>query len=532
MVISTATGRDGTAAFPHDYGDSMDRLILAHDLGTSANKATLFSEDGKLVASATHPYQSDFLPGGVAEQNPEDWWTAVCASTQMLLETQDASRVAAIAFSGTMMGCLCVDKNGVPLRKHMMYCDQRATKQADEFIEKAGDEAIYRISGNRPSAAYCAAKYMWVKENQPDIYRNTHKMLNAKDYLNFRMTGRLATDPTDASGTNIYDLKTGTWSEQLIEASGLDASIFPDIVPSTQVLGELTGEAARAMGLRAGIPVMAGAADGMCASVGVGSVAPGNAYNCVGSSAWIAITSEKPIYDPLQRTITFAHAVPGLFNPMGIMQVGGGVYAWLKNVMCLWETEKAAREGGSVYELMNKAAASSPPGANGLIFLPHLLGERTPRWNSLARGGFVGLAMPHKRGDLIRAVLEGVALNLAISVDIFREFGYPIKEMTMIGGAAKGDVWRQIMADVYNAEILRPNYLDEATSTGAAVIAGIGSGIYKDFSVIDQFFRIVDKTTPNPANFPVYKRKKALFDKVYFALEPLFPEFADEADGE
>lgn len=506
-----------------------DRLILAHDLGTSANKATLFSEDGRLVASATYPYRSEFLPGGAAEQDPEDWWTAVCASTQTLLETREADRVAAIAFSGTMMGCLCVDGNGVPLRKHMMYCDQRATRQADAFIEKAGADVIYRISGNRPSAAYCAAKYMWVKENQPGVYRRTHKMLNAKDYLNFRMTGRLATDPTDASGTNIYDLKNGTWSETLIEASGLDAAIFPDIVPSTRVLGELTREAAECMGLRPGIPVMAGAADGMCASVGVGSVAPGNAYSCVGSSAWIAVTSEEPIYDPLQRTITFAHAVPGLFNPMGIMQVGGGVYAWLKNAACQWEAEKAAAEGGNPYALMDAAAALSPPGANGLVFLPHLLGERTPRWNSLARGGFIGLAMPHGHADLIRAVLEGVALNLAISVDIFRGFGHAIKEMTVIGGAAKGGIWRQIMADIYDAAILRPNYLDEATSVGAAIIAGIGAGMYKDFSVINQFFRIVDKTSPNPANFSVYKRKKALFDKVYFALEPLFPELAEAA---
>lgn len=505
----------------------MDRLILAHDLGTSANKATLFSAAGELIASETHPYESVFGPGGVAEQNPEDWWTAVCASTRKLLADRDASRVVAIAFSGMMQGCLCVDRDGKPLRPHMLYCDQRAIVEAERLRDRAGSDTVYRITGNAASAINSGSKYMWVKDHEPDIYRATHKVLNAKDYMNFKLTGRLATDPTDASGTNLYDLEEWTWSEELVEAAELDMRIFPDIVPSTDVLGELTREAALTLGLKAGIPVMGGAADGMCAGVGAGSVAPGRAYTCIGSSAWVGTTTTKPLLDPKQRTITFAHAVPGLFHPLATMLAGGSVYAWLSRIMCGEERERGGREGVSPYELMNRLAAESPPGANGLVFLPHLMGERSPRWNSLARGGFVGLAMTSGRADMIRAVMEGVAFNLGLSVDVFKELGENFDRVVMIGGGAKGALWRQIVADVYGAEVLRSSYLDEATSIGAAIIAGIGAGIYKDFSVAGNFFSIVDRTPPKPENVPVYARQKALFNDVYEALEPLFPRFAD-----
>ncbi len=503
----------------------MERLILAHDLGTSGDKATLFSEDGQLIDSASHSYPSNFMSGGRAEQNPEDWWTAVTTATRKLLEGKDADRVSAIAFSAMMMGCLPVDVNGKPLRPHILYCDQRSTRESDLFTERAGAEKIYRISGNRPSPSYSAAKYMWVKDNEPDVYRNTHKFLNAKDYLNFRLTGRLVTEPTDASGSNIYDLKTGEWSQELVDAAGLDRDKFLDIVPSVSVLGELTTEAAKAMGLKPGIPVMAGSADGMAASVGVGSVSEGHIYNYIGSSSWIAVTTKEPIYDPEMRTINFAHAAPGYINPMGIMQVGGGNYSWLQREICREETSRAKAEGKSAYELMNAEAAKSPPGANGLVYLPYLMGERTPHWNPGARGGFVGLSMTHTRSDMIRAVLEGVSYNLSATVDIFREFGAPLDEMILIGGGAKGGLWRQILADVYDLAILRPNYLEEATSIGAAIIAGIGAGIYKDFSVSRNFFKIVDKTTPQRENQPAYRRQKKLFFDVYQAVEPVFPSF-------
>ncbi|MDR1612128.1 MAG: xylulokinase [Planctomycetota bacterium] len=507
----------------------MERLILAHDLGTSGIKASLFCENGELLESAAHSYPSEFSPGGRAEQDPEDWWRAACAATRELCGRHGADRVSAIAASGMMMGCLCVDGNGVPLRKHILYCDQRSTAQAERFTERAGEWEIYKISGNRPSASYCAAKYMWVKENQPDIYRNTHKLVNAKDYLNFRLTGKIATDPTDASGTNLYDLLSGSWSGKMLDAAGLDGELLPEIAPSTAVLGELTRAAAEALGLRPGIPVMTGAADGVCASVGVGCVKPGAIYNYIGSSSWIAAAADEPVYDPKMRTITFAHAAPGVFNPMGIMQVAGGAYSWLRDEICRAESLEAEEKGRNVYELLDALAAESPPGANGVLFLPYLLGERTPHWDPLARAAFVGMGMANGRADLVRSVLEGVAYNLSITVDIFREMGGELKEMPVIGGGAKGGLWRQILADVYDLDVLLPNYLEEATSIGAAIVAGVGAGIFPDLSAADRFIKIVDRLAPIVENQPTYRRRKENFLAVYEALKPVFPKLVCES---
>ena len=505
----------------------MDRLLLAHDLGTSGNKATLFSEAGELIASVSHEYGTHYAAGGVAEQDPADWWESVCVTTRKLMEGREASRVAGIAFSGQMMGCLCVDRDGTPLRKHMLYCDQRSTREEAAFKEKGGEDEIYRITGHRASASYGATKLMWVRDNQPDIYKNTYKMLNAKDYLNFRLTGRMVAEPTDASSTNLFDLVKGDWSDELVRAAGLDRDKLPEVIPSIGIVGELTRGAAEALGLRPGIPVAAGAGDGICAGVGAGSVGPGLTYNYLGSSSWIATSSTEPIYDPQKRTFTWAHAVPGLFHPTGTMQTAAASYLWLKREICHEEARIADIEGKSPYEVMNGTAAGSPPGANGLLYLPYLLGERSPRWNPLARGGFVGLTMTHTRSDIVRSVLEGVSMNLAIILDIFRKHGQKVDVISVIGGGAKGALWRQIMADIYEVDIQRPNFLEEATSIGAAIIAGVGAGVFKDFSVVDNFFHIVDRTRPDLATRAVYARRKALFDKAYYALEPLFPEFAE-----
>ncbi|MDR1744504.1 MAG: FGGY-family carbohydrate kinase, partial [Planctomycetota bacterium] len=401
----------------------MSRLLLAHDLGTTGNKATIFSEEGELIDSVSHEYPTEYAPGGFVEQDPDHWWESVRATTQKLMASHDPGSVAAISFSGQMMGCLCVDKNGVPLRKHILYSDQRSTAQEKAFREKGGADAIYRITGHRASASYGATKLMWVRDNQPDIYKKTHRMLNAKDYITFRLTGRMIAEPTDASSTNLYDLVKGDWSDDLVAAAGIRRDVLPEIIPSIGVVGELTRETAEAIGLRPGIPVVAGAGDGMAAGVGAGSVAPGLTYNYLGSSSWIATTSATPLYDPAQRTFTWAHAVPGMFHPTGTMQTAAGSYAWLKREICHEEAARAEAAGKSAYAFMNETAAAASPGCNGLLYLPYLLGERSPRWNPLARGGFVGLTMTHTRGDVARSVLEGVSMNLAVILNIFREQG-------------------------------------------------------------------------------------------------------------
>ena len=495
----------------------MSKYIIAHDLGTSGNKATLFSEDGILVASHTCPYPTDFREGNRAEQNPHDWWNAIVETTRALLKVVSPGDIAGIALSGQMMGCLCVDKNGNPLRPHMLYCDQRSVAEEAMLAQKIDPLRFYEITGHRISASYSIEKLMWVKNNEPDVFANTDKVLNAKDYINYRLCGTIATDPSDASGMNAYDLNTWSWSEEIITAAGLDLSYFPEVRSSVDVIGEITRAASEATGLKAGTPVICGGGDGSCAGVGVGCISPGSAYNCLGSSSWIALTVEKPIVDEQRRTMNWAHVVPGLLHPSGTMQTAGSAYNWMVNELCSHEQDLAKVSGRSVFEFIDEQLSGSPVGANKLLFLPYLMGERTPRWNVDAKGAFVGLTLSHKHGDMLRAVMEGITLNLGYIVNIFRSH-VPIDSITVVGGGAKNAIWQQMMADVYQAEIRIPNFLEEATSMGAAVLAGIGSGLFPDFNVIDRFIRINKTVYPDASNVEKYKKLMPVFDEAYYAL--------------
>ncbi|MGA2545475.1 MAG: xylulokinase [Rectinemataceae bacterium] len=491
----------------------MEGYLLAHDLGTSGDKATIFDLNGRLVASATTPYETRYFNNNWAEQDPEDWWRAVAESSRRIVAGIDPRLIKAIGFSGQMMGCVCVDARGRPLRPAILYCDQRAVDEEALLLSRIGALEFYRITGHRASASYSAAKLMWVKEHESEVYTKTAKMLHAKDFVNFRLTGVMRSEYSDASGTNLLDLRALAWSERLVGISGLDGDKLPELVTSTAVVGELTSSAAAELGLAAGIPVVAGAGDGVCAGVGVGSVEPGVTYNYLGSSSWIATTSKEPIFDDSMRTFVWAHAVPGAYHPCGTSQTAGAAYAWARKALGCPDD----------YELMNAGVLRSPPGARGLVFLPYLLGERTPRWNPEAKGAFIGLTLAHGRDDMLRAVMEGVTANLSVILGIFRA-KVEIPSITVIGGGAKGAVWRQVMADAYRAEILRPKYLEEATSMGAAVIAGVGSGLFPDFSAASRFIEITERTKPNPANAPIYDKLRALMDECYGALEPIFPK--------
>ena len=505
----------------------MSRYLLAHDLGTSGNKATLYSDDGRLIASQTVTYPTHFFNGNWAEQDPADWWHAVCNSTQALLAQSkvDPADIAGLALSGQMMGCTLVDKAGEVLRPSMLYCDQRAAVQAAGILDQIELKDFYGIVGHRVSPSYTLEKLMWVRDNEPAIYAKTHKTLCAKDYINYRLTGKMATDFSDASGTNAFDLNTFTWSERIIQLAGVDAAMFPDPMDSTQVLGDLTREAAAATGLRVGTPVALGGGDGSCAGVGVGCIKPGSAYNYLGSSSWIALTVEKPIVDEQMRTMNWAHCVPGYLHPSGTMQTAGSSLQWLKEVICTSECAAAASTNTNPYALIDAAIAQSTPGANGILFLPYMLGERTPWWNPDARGAFIGLNLASKREDVLRAVMEGVTMNLGIIVNIFRQH-VPLNTITVIGGGAKSAVWRQMMADIYDCPVESLNFLEEATSMGAAVIGGVAVGLFPDFEVIHRFIKVDHVSTPNPANQQRYRQMMPLLEKSYRALVSVYDDLA------
>lgn len=507
----------------------MGTYLIAHDLGTSGDKVTLFSAEGKLIGSTISAYDTHYFNDVWVEQNAEDWWQAVGRGTKLLLEQSGirASEVAAVSFSGQMMGCLCVDSQGNPLRPSIIWADQRAVAQSAAIEEKISQFDFYHITGHRNTPSYGVQKLMWIKENQPEIYEKTAFVLNAKDYIVYKLTGRFCTDPSDANSMACFDINTCTWSEEIIRCAGIDRDKLPEIVPSTYRVGGVTAEAAAFTGLAEGTAVVMGGGDGVVANVGCGSIVPGNTYCCLGTSAWVTTTSEKPIFDPEMRTVTWAHAVPGLYAPNGTMQYAGGSYSWLKNTICTEEIARGLAERKSPFTYINQQIETSPIGANGVIFLPYLLGERAPRWDPDVRGSWLGIKPENTRADILRSVLEGVTMNLGICLDILKSH-IPIEEVTVIGGGAKGDVWQQMLADIWNVRIRVPRLLDEAGSMGAAVLAGVGAGIYQDVSAIYQYMEFVQAREPRPEATAAYQSCKRQFNAFYEALTPVYHNIAME----
>ncbi len=508
----------------------MKHYVLAHDLGTSGNKASLHDPDGRMVGSAFYGYDTAYAHTGWAEQDPEDWWQAVCGSTRQLLQQSriNPAEIACVVFSGQMMGCVPLDRNARPLRAAIIWADQRSIEQDRWLAEHISKDEVYQITGHRVGASTTLCKILWLRDNQPDIYRAAYKFVEAKDAIIARLTGAFVTDASQASGTNLYNLEGGTWSARVLDAAGLDVAQLPDICQSTDVAGGVLPSVADEIGLSAGTPVVIGGGDAVCAAVGVGVVREGKAFSYMGTSAWIVLATPNPIYDPNRKTYNFAHIVPGMFAPCGAMVMAGGAYAWTRNQLGTPEVQAVQALGVSPYELLNAQVEKSPPGANGLFFLPYLLGERSPHWNPLARGAFIGLTIRHTRADMIRAVLEGVTMNMRVVLDAFAAQGASIDAMRLIGGGARGRVWNQIIADIYGIPVQRLSILEEATSMGAALTGGIGVGLYPDFSMSESMNPVAEVIRPNPDAQVVYTKALPIFEAAYRALVPIYEMLARE----
>ncbi|MEJ1155995.1 xylulokinase [Microbacterium marmarense] len=495
-------------------------MLIAHDLGTTGNKASLHQDDGRLVASVTVGYPAHFASGGIAEQNPEDWWQAVVSATRQLLlkAAVDARSITGLVVGGQMMGTVLLDGAGTPVRPAIIWADTRSGAQVRELAASLGETHAYDLLGHRLNETYSIEKIMWVRDHEPEVWSRVRKFCVAKDYIVMRLTGRLATDRSDASGTNAYDQLTGKWSSEVLAAARLDPDLFPEILDSVTVVGSLTAEAANALGLGRDARIVMGGGDGPMAAVGSGIVAPSDgAYVCLGTSSWISFASEAPLRDPQMRTFTFDNVVPGSYVPTATMQAGGASVQWIAEAL---SPDSSHPETGRL-----TAEAGDDLDTRGLYFLPYLLGERSPHWDPDARGAFVGIGRHHTRSHLVRAVLEGVAFNLRLCLNAFGAAGATIDRVDAVGGGAQSDVWLQILADVWGVPVRRRTVGEEANSLGAAVTAAVGLDL-TDFSAARSLSEVTAEFTPDPTRHSDYSSRAPRFDSAYTALAPWF------ADGE
>ncbi|MCE0487385.1 xylulokinase [Ornithinimicrobium sediminis] len=491
-------------------------MIVAHDLGTTGNKASLHTDDGRTLATFTAEYPTQFGAHGVAEQDPEQWWQAVGAATRGLLEQVGvaASEVRGIGLSGQMMGAVFLDGQHRPTRPAIIWADSRSQEQAARLLDAVGQETAYAELGHRIHPTYTLAKMMWVRENEPQVWARTRHVCVAKDIVAYRMTGILVTDPSDASGTNAFDQRTGDWSERMLAAAGIDAAVLPPIVPSTSVVGGLTPEAAAATGLPVDTPVVLGGGDGPMAAVGAGvTAAEDSAYACLGSSSWISCAAIAPLHDPQLRSMTFNHVVPGHFVPTATMQAGGASLSWVMELFGGGEDDY----GRLLAEATAVAAADE-----GLFFLPYLLGERSPNWNANAAGTFAGLQRHHGPAHLVRAVLEGVAFNLRTCMGAFTDSGIPLEHIDAIGGGAQSEAWLQVLADVWQIPVRQRTIVADANSLGAAVTAAVGLGLVQDFEVAKNLSSISAELTPDTSRADRAAAQHEIFLAAYDRLEQWF----------
>lgn len=501
------------------------RYLLGIDLGTTGVKSLLLREDGSVAGAATAELSLAIPRPGWSEQNPEEWWTATCAGVRAVLEKTGVppQAIVGLGCSGQMHGATLLDRAGAVLRPCILWNDQRSAPQCDEITRRAGGRArLLELVANPALAGFTAPKLLWVRQHEPELWARVATVLLPKDYLVYRLTGELGTEVSDAAGTLLLDVRRRAWSDEMLALLELPRSIVPLCRESSEIAGLLTAEAATACGLVAGTPVVAGGADNACAAVGTGVISPGRLMGSIGTSGTMVAPTSSPEVDPGGRAHTFCHAVPGTWYVMGVMLSAGGALRWFRDAWCQDEAEQAAREGRDSYDLLMELAQQAPAGAEGLLFLPYLSGERTPHGDPHARGVFCGLTLRHGKSHLVRAVVEGVTFGMRDSLEIIRALGLPASEIYATGGGARSAFWRQVQADVYGVPVV-PEQAGEGPALGAALLAGAGTGVFALEEGAARAVRSGDPVQPSAGQRALYDGAYARYDKLYPALKDLFP---------
>ncbi len=502
------------------------RYVLGLDVGTTGAKVLLVDEQGRVAATASGEYALATPRPLWSEQNPEDWWAASSAAFKAALARAGvkANEIAAIGLTGQMHGLVLLDAGKSLLRPCILWNDQRTGAECEEITNLIGASRLVQLTANPVLPGFTAPKLLWVKKHEPEIYSRIAHVLLPKDYVRFRLTGELASDVSDASGTSLFDVGRRRWSEEMLTALGVERSWMPSVHESIETTGTISRRGGEESGLAEGTPVVAGAGDQAAGGVGCGVVKRGVISVTVGTSGVVFAHTDEVKVEAEGRLHAFCHAVPGAWHLMGVTLAAGGSLRWFRDTLGPRESEIAARRGVDPYEVLMEEAAAAPPGSAGLLFLPYLSGERTPYADPHARGAFIGLTMRHARPHMIRSVIEGVAYSLRDCLELMRPLGVRVDEVRAAGGGARSELWRAIIADVCNVELVTVTST-EGAPYGAALLAGVGCGLFG--SVADACRRgisVVSRISPRAAARDAYDQSYGLYRSLYAQLKPAFDE--------
>lgn len=480
--------------------------ILGIDLGTSSVKVMLLDTEKGVVKTEANSYDVEIPALGYAQQSPKEWWECLCKSLQALKEKHPGpfEKIQAIGLSGQMHGLVLTDKKGEILRPAILWLDQRSGAECHEIMERVKQEGWEEILQNRVFPGFAFPSLLWVKRQEPEIYQNIHKLMQPKDYIRYRLTGEIGTEVSDASASLMFDLSQRKWAYSVTEAFGLDGKLFPECRESWEVAGYVTKKAQEETGIKAGVPVIYGAGDQPCQSIGNGVFQEGRAICNIGTGGQISVYSETDRYDKQLRTNTFCHCYHKAYTVFGAMLCAGMALKWLKNNL-LWENS---------FQVLSQKAGTVPPGSEGVLFLPYLAGERTPHMDPKAKGMFYGLQLCHGREHLIRAVMEGITFGLKDCLDILEEMGMAGDQIIASGGASVSPVWLQMQADIFQKEV-RVCTVKEQACLGACILAGVGTGLFSDIQEpCRRFVKYEDKIyRPEPEG--IYQKYHEKFQELY-----------------
>lgn len=505
------------------------RYVIGVDIGTSGTKTVLFDEKGTSIESYLVEYPLIQPKIGWAEQDPEDWWNATYTSIKAVITKSgiNPEDIKGVGLSGQMHGLVLLDSNNNVLRNSIIWCDQRTVAEATDLTEKIGHDRLVEITGNPALTGFTAAKILWVKKNEPEIYSKTAKILLPKDYIRFKLTGEFATEVSDASGMQLMDIKNRCWSDEILEKLDIDKNLLGKMYESCEVTGTITKEASNLSALIEGTIVVGGAGDQAAGAVGNGIVKSGIISSTIGTSGVVFAHMDDIQIDKDGRIHTLCHAVPGKWHVMGCTQGAGLSLKWFRDNFCHAEMDTADGMNVDPYFLMDKQAEKVEPGCEGLMYLPYLMGERSPHNDPNAKGVFFGISAKHTKYDMLRAVMEGVSYSLNDCMKVVKEMGIDASEVRASGGGGKSKLWRQMQADMFGCDINTIN-VSEGPALGVALLAAVGAGIYNSVpEACEATISVKETMKPISENIDCYNKYFPIFQDIYKALKPQFEAVAN-----